>query len=254
MKKIFGIVLAMLMFVSPIIARAVSADDEEINIKKYNTLGFKEILAQESIEEEFKNYSETDDQITIYLFRGNGCGYCQRFLKFMNSITDEYGKYFKVVGFEVWNDAENSDLLTKISDFMGEKAGGVPYIIIGDQVFPGYAEQYNDGIKSAIKTLYDTKASDRYDVFKAYNEAISDAKQEEFARTNRPIVFNAIFAVVAVVVICFFVKKQNDKLLNALKDNRHSAARVETRSFEREDSRPTESNKRVVRKDTRRRK
>ena len=234
MKKVFGILLAMMMLVSPFMVKAVTADDEEIDIKKYNTLNFKEILAQEQIKEEFKDYSETDDQITIYLFRGNGCGYCQRFLKFMNGITTEYGKYFKVVGFEVWNDQANSELLGKIADFLGEDAGGVPYIIIGDKVFPGYAESYDEGIKSAIKSLYDSK--DRYDVFEEYNKAISEAKRDEFAKTMRPVIFNAIFVCIGVVVVCLFVKKQNEILLGKITENRYSTKSVREVKEDKEDT------------------
>ena len=76
MKKLFGLLLAMLMLVSPFMVRAVTADEEEIDIRKYKTLNFREILAQENIKEEFKDYSETDDQVTIYLFRGQGCSHC----------------------------------------------------------------------------------------------------------------------------------------------------------------------------------
>ncbi len=220
MKKVFGLLLAMMMLVSPFTVRAVTADDEEINIKQYKTLNFKEILAQESIKEEFKKYSETDNQITIYMFRGNGCGFCQRFLNFLNSITDEYGKYFKVVSFEVWNDAKNSELLGQVADFLGEAAGGVPYIIIGDQVFPGYADSYNDGIKSAIKTLYESE--DRYDVFEEYNKAIQEAKWEEFRKTLVPVIFNAIFVTVGVVVVCLFIRKENKILLEKIIENKYS--------------------------------
>ena len=180
MKKILSLLLVMMMLVVPFTVRAVTADDEKIDISKYNTLNFKEILAEESIKESFKDYKETDDQITIYLFRGHGCGYCQRFLNFLNSITDEYGKYFKVVGFEVWNDGNNSELLGRISDFMEVEAGGVPYIIIGNLVFPGYAETYDDGIKAAITELYN--AEEKFDVFEEYNKAIDDAKQEEYKK------------------------------------------------------------------------
>lgn len=218
MKKIFGLLLAMLMLVSPFMVRAVTADEEEIDIRKYNTLNFREILAQEQIKEDFKEYSETDDQVTIYLFRGNGCGYCQRFLKFMNSITSEYGKYFKIVGFEVWSDQTNSELLGRISEFLGEDAGGVPYVIIGDQVFPGYTDSYNDGIKSAIKTLYDSK--DRYDVFEEYNKAVAEAKNAEYRKTFRPVIFNGLFVVIGVAVVIVFVKKQNEKILEAISNQK----------------------------------
>ncbi len=220
MKKVFGLLLAMMMLVSPFTVRAVTADDEEINIKQYKTSNFKEILAQESIKEEFKNYTETDNQITIYMFRGNGCGFCQRFLNFLNSITDEYGKYFKVVGFEVWGDAKNSELLQNISKFLGEDAGGVPYVIIGDQVFPGYAESYDEGIKSAIKTLYESE--DRYDVFEEYNKAIQEAKWEEFRKTLVPAIINALFVTIGVVVVCSFVRKENKVLLEKITENKYS--------------------------------
>ena len=220
MKKIFGLLLVMMMLVSPFNVRAVTADDEEINIKKYNTLNFKEILAQENIKEEYPEYTETDDQITIYLFRGHGCGFCQRFLNFLNSITKEYGKYFKVVGFEVWNDASNAELLGKVADFLGEDAGGVPYIVIGDQVFPGYADTYNDRIKSAITSLYE--AEEKYDVFEEYNKAIKEAKYEEYKKSVRPVIFNAIFVCIGVAVVCFYVKKQNEILLGKITEQRYS--------------------------------
>ncbi|UKI57698.1 MAG: hypothetical protein L6V81_10410 [Clostridium sp.] len=55
---------------------------------------------------------------------------------------------FKLVSFESWYNDENSNLLTEISTFMGEPATGVPYIIIGDKVFGGYTDSYDENIKS----------------------------------------------------------------------------------------------------------
>ena len=156
MKKKILLFVAMCLLVLPITTKAISID-------KYKTLNLKEALKEEEIDEAFKSYKETDKQATIYLFRGKGCGYCRAFLTFLNSIVDDYGKYFKVVSFEVWNDADNSALLNSVATFMNEPAGGVPYIIIGDKVFGGYAESYDEDIKKAIKDLYDSK--DRYDVF-----------------------------------------------------------------------------------------
>ena len=221
MKKILGLLLVMMMLVSPFTVKAVTANDEKINISKYQTMNLKETLAEESIKEEFKDYKETDDQITIYLFRGHGCGFCQRFLNFINGITNEYGKYFKLVSFEVWNNADNSELLGKVADFMEVDAGGVPYIVIGDQVFAGYTDSYNDGIKAAITNLYN--AEEKYDVFEAYNDAVEDAKYEEYKKSVRPVIFNAIFVTIGVVVVCYYIKKQNAALLEQLKDNKNTS-------------------------------
>ena len=136
------------------------------NVKAYNTLNLKEVLAEEEITESFENYKESSDAITIYLFRGKGCGYCRAFLEFLNSITTEYGKYFKLVSYEVWNNSDNAKLMDDVSNYLEKPASGVPYIIIGDKVFAGYADSYNDQIKEAITDLYKTKKNKRYDVFK----------------------------------------------------------------------------------------
>ena len=133
--------------------------------EKYNVLNLKETLIEENIEPSFDDYSENDDQITIYMFRGEGCTHCIHFLSFLNDIAPEYGKYFKLKSFEVWHDSENAGLMGLVSNHLGKTSTGVPYIIIGDKVFTGYAERYNDSIKDTIINLYNTDKEDRYDVF-----------------------------------------------------------------------------------------
>ena len=53
--------------------------------------------------------------------------------------------------------------MQKVSETTGEEAGGVPYIVIGDKVFAGYSENYDEDIKNKIDELYNTKKSKRYD-------------------------------------------------------------------------------------------
>lgn len=141
--------------------------------KEYNTMDLKETLAAEDIKEEFKSYKPNKDAITIYMFRGNGCGYCRAFLTFLNSITDEYGKYFILKSYEVWNDQDNGNLMTEVSTFLGAQATGVPYIVIGDKTFAGYSSDYDEDIKTAIMDLYKTKPKKRYDVMKKMKKGIS---------------------------------------------------------------------------------
>ena len=214
MKKILIFLVSLCFLLFPMTAKAVTADTPKIDLSTYKKMNFKEILAQEGIKEEFSDYTETDDQVTIYLFRGNGCGYCRAFLTFLNGITNEYGKYFKVVGFEVWYDADNSDLLKEMSSFTGESAGGVPYIIIGKQVFPGYASNYDDAIKEAIQNEYN--AEEKYDVFEEYNKAIDKAKNEKYAIAYMTIGFCFVFIAISTFIICKYIKKQNDILLERI--------------------------------------
>lgn len=200
------IVLLMAIFIIPVTAFA-----EE---KNYNTLNLDEALTAEEIEHDFSNYKESEDQITIYMFRGQGCGYCKKFLTFMNSIVDEYGKYFKVETYEVWNDSKNSELMQNIASFMGKDANGVPFIIIGDKTFAGYSEEYDDEIKDAIVKLYKTKKSDRYDVMKEYEKSAKAETKDYDSTFLGIIIFSVIFSAVCAAVVYIIDKNK----INALEE------------------------------------
>lgn len=215
LKKIFLAFVLCLMAVLPFKAMAAT---------EYETMNLDEALTQEKIDHDFKNYKETDDQITIYLFRGYGCGYCRNFLTFLNSIVDEYGKYFKVVSYETWYNEDNYNLMMDVSTFLGQPAKGVPYVIIGNQVFPGYASSYDDKLKDAIKKLYDTKKEDRYDVMKEYEKAKKEEKKDE--KTNNSssleinpwiaIGINCALALAVTISIIYVVNGQNKTLYKKL--------------------------------------
>ncbi len=150
---------------------------KETKYSKYNTTNLKETLEAENIELENKDYEENDKQVTIYLFRGQGCPHCQEFLEFLNGLTKDDGYKFKLVSFETWKDKENNTLMGQIAEQLGVEVTGVPFIVIGDQSFPGYASTYDDQIKSAIDTLYNTPVDQRYDIF----ENIKEPKNHDLA-------------------------------------------------------------------------
>lgn len=199
LKKVLSILLGAFMLL-PIVSFA--------DTNEYASQNLKEALASEGIEANLGDYKESDDKITIYLFRGNGCGYCNNFLKFLNDNINEYGKYFNLVSYEVFGNQNNASLLTEVSTFMGGAVTTVPYIVIGEEVFSGFSEQSNgDAIKKAIKDLYESK--DRYDVFEAMG------KTHEQPKDNTPtiIVWNLVFTAVATAVILYVVDRKV-KLLN----------------------------------------
>ena len=238
MKKLLGVLFSILFLVSPMVLRAEEEKKTKIDLSKYKTMNFKETLTDEEMTLKNKDYSETDDQITIYLFRGKGCGYCRSFLTFLNDISEEYGKYFKVKSFESWYDEDNSKLMQTVAGFLGQEAGGVPYIIIGEQVFPGYANTYDDGIKQAITSLYE--AEDKYDVFEAYNDSI----KFKLSDTAKVVIWNIIITSVAAFIVIKRVKANNEKLIRELTKNKNVSkpARVE------EEKEINETPKKVVKK------
>lgn len=202
MKKFLLLIMISLLCFIP-----VSVNAQE---KGYSSLNLDEALTEEGIDHDFSNYEENNDQAIIYLFRGKGCGYCKKFLTFLNSIVDDYGKYFKVVSYEVWYDQENASLLTKVSNYLGTSAEGVPYIVIGDKVFPGYASSYDEDIKDAIKKQYDSK--NEYDVMKKISvDSNSNTKTEvKNTKNNSTLsmilisIFASIFVIGAIVIIVIF--------------------------------------------------
>ena len=134
MKKKLFLFLALVIAMFPLVTKA------KTYYEGYNTMNLVDTLKAEGMEIENKNYKETNDQAIVYMFRGQGCGYCRKFLTFINSISKEYGKYFKLISFEVWNDSQNSALFNRMSSVTGVPTEGVPYVIIGSKVFDGYAE------------------------------------------------------------------------------------------------------------------
>lgn len=93
------------------------------------------------------------EKVTIYVFRGNNCGYCRNALTYFNSLGDTYADYFEVQTYEVWENQYNNELLIEVAEKMGDKVNGVPYIIIGNSYSEnGFAETLGaEMIEAALK-------------------------------------------------------------------------------------------------------
>ena len=97
------------------------------------------------------------DKYNIYLFYGDGCPHCAEEEEFLDSYLGVYDNV-ELVKYEVWNSAENRELLVKVQDELNNHASGVPYLVIGDKVISGYLEGTTDKrIKSNIKKYVSTK-------------------------------------------------------------------------------------------------
>jgi len=203
-KKILLVLLVVLLIPYRTFAKSYYEDYEHKN--------FKETLEVEEMELINKDYEENDKQVTIYFFRGQGCGYCRNFLTFLNSISEEYGKYFKVVSFEVWNNKDNKKLMKKVANIMYEEAGGVPYIIIGDEVFPGYISSWDEDIKAAIKEQYGTS----YDVFEELSKKERAEQKALEGYTLEIILWNILFVGASTVIIFYVQNRKNKELLNEI--------------------------------------
>lgn len=80
------------------------------------------------------------NQVDAYLFYGEGCPHCAKEINFFNSIKNRYPD-LNVIGYEVYYNQENSLLMQKVANYLGVDAGGVPFLIIGDEYFVGFGEK-----------------------------------------------------------------------------------------------------------------
>lgn len=207
MKEKFIILLLVLTLLPlNVFARVITSD--------YKTMNFVNTLKAEGMEIENKDYKENDQQAIIYMFRGDGCTYCRAFLKFLNSISKEYGEYFRLVSLEVWHNANNKSLMYKMPLATGELVSGVPYIIIGDKVFDGYSPRDDEKIKEAIKNQYEDNS------FDAMKEVVKKSTDSNDKSDPFPIIFWNAFVIIAITVTIIIVNNKNtERILNAINKN-----------------------------------
>ena len=192
MKKKFLILLvALIIALCPIIARADT-----------QTLNLNDTLIAEDITPEYEDYKETEEQVTIYLFRGAGCTHCYDFLTYLNSITKEYGNMFKLRSFEVYNNQDNAALKDKVAKFFKEEADGVPYIIIGENTFYGFSDDMKEKVLKSIKNEYNAEV--KYDIFDEMD------KNETKKNPNDALfLLIPIAAIIIIVIIVRSAKKED---------------------------------------------
>lgn len=143
---------------------------------------------------EKENKKEEKEPVKVYIFRSDNCGYCHALMEYMDSIEEEYGKYFDVYDYEV-SDSENSQLYSEVAEYMGDDAQGVPYMVVGEYTYPnGFAadtiidsesgQTSGDQLIERIMEIYNS--DDRYDVMVEIN--------------NKPN-YDIVVAVVAGIII-----------------------------------------------------
>ena len=206
MKKRIMSLLLIVLLVLPI---KTFARELEIGNKKYNYTNLQETLEEIGMEKKFEHYEENEQQVPVYLFRGKGCEYCEQLVDYLNSIADEYGKYFKLISFEIYESKDNTALLSKVADYVGAPGTGIPFVVIGNQYFEGYSSEYDNQILETIKRYYDITPSTRTDVMKSLAVESSSTKS---ANQTFIILWNFVFTIISTAIILFYINKKINKL------------------------------------------
>ncbi len=207
MKKKYMVILLFAILLLPIQAFAA-----QIELSKYNTTNLEDTLKAEGITADLSNYKENDNQVVIYLFRGQGCAHCEEFLEYVgNTLIGKFNNNIKLVSFETWNDANNKKLLNTVAAFLGDEAGGVPYIVIGDKSFLGYATSINSEIEAAVTALVNSK--NRYDVFEEINK---EEKKGTNSNTVAVVLWNVAITSVGVGIVIFHNNSTKKQIIEEL--------------------------------------
>lgn len=98
-----------------------------------------------------------DDKVNMYLFWGNGCIHCTKLYEFLEEIQPEYGQYYRLYSFEIWDNEDNDKIMDWFMAKLGRETGSrsTPTFIIGDKLFEGFSEGTKDEIKQTIRDMYD---------------------------------------------------------------------------------------------------
>ena len=97
---------------------------------------------------------KADNTVPIYFFWSEGCPHCKNEKPFLEELSEKYTSV-ELNSFEISKSSKNRKLLIEIGEILQKDVSGVPFTVIGDQVFTGYTEsitskQIEDRVKYCL--------------------------------------------------------------------------------------------------------
>ena len=158
MKKIISIIITIFALGLIVFGSTYFMKNDN---KNFSTTGETNTVNEENEKEEDNNkikepeYDEKKEKVKLYMFWGDGCPHCEEAKEWFDEIEPSYGKYFEVIAYEIWNDEDNAYFMREVVSYLNEEVEGVPYIIIGDVTYKGFAEPYKEKILDTIFSEYE---------------------------------------------------------------------------------------------------
>jgi glutaredoxin len=95
--------------------------------------------------------SQAETALRAYFFWGDGCPHCAKEEIYLAEIIDDFPG-LEIADFEVWHNQDNARLLQKVGQELQADVRGVPALVIGDQIFIGFAEGITpDRVEARLK-------------------------------------------------------------------------------------------------------
>lgn len=129
----------------------------ESNVTKENEEPKEETPTEINLE----NVTYDENKVNIYFFWGSTCPHCKAEFAFFDEIKEEYGNYYNLYAYEVWENENNAKIMNQFANALNEEVTGVPYTIIGDESFTGFGESSKEEFINAINNKH-KNSSDVY--------------------------------------------------------------------------------------------
>ena len=118
-------------------------------------------------------------ELNMYLFYGNGCPHCAALEKYL----DEYLKdkpNIKLYEYEVWSSEENRNKLKDIFEITNVE-GGIPYLIVGNNVITGFLEGYTEeNIVNTVNYYLNIDYEDKVGIYLGLAEGKGTIPEEKY--------------------------------------------------------------------------
>ena len=218
MKKYFNILVlviaSLFVFTTGVSAKSavtnlVEAVEEEIGYfgDKQNFEDETTFLAYQEFVDKLKaadlsNYSESDDKVNVYIFRGKTCWHCLDEITWLASNYAEFKDVINVHTYEVWNNKENNKLMNLVAKELGKKASGVPFTVVGNETFSGFSEEVGKSIIEAAKQQKNNE--DRYDIKNVINLDEVSAGEK---KSDATMIILILVVLAGGIIFIYFISK-----------------------------------------------
>ena len=154
-------------FTSYVKLREINQNENNLNNsenKEDNTVA--ENTEDTHTEVSLEDVSYDQNKVNIYFFWGSTCPHCKAEFAFFDDIEKEYGSYYNLYTYEVWENPANAEIMNKFASALNEEVTGVPYTIIGDASFSGFGESSKEEFIEAIKNKHQNSTDVYFDKIK----------------------------------------------------------------------------------------
>lgn len=94
----------------------------------------------------------------VYFFKGDGCPKCAEEELFLEALTKRIP--VEIRAYEVWRHAGNAAMMQNLLESRGVDAKGIPFTIVGNQIFYGFSKQIAEEIERAITSCTPSSCPD----------------------------------------------------------------------------------------------